>query len=462
MSELPPLFMTSGDLIADRRVELARQYQAAGDLAAAADLFAQAVERAPQFAWGWFLLGAARRALGDRTGAIAAYEQARAHDPVDRLGAGLQLARLSAADPAAAMSGGYVRALFDQYAPRFDAALAELSYQAPQLLLDAVMATGARHFARALDLGCGTGLAARAFGRHVDAMHGVDLSPRMIAQAERTGLYGALDVDDMLAFLQRQNDASADLVIAADALVYLADLAPLLREVGRVLAAARTVRFHGGDASGRGRDPRREAALRACGGSRACRARAGEPRRDDVRGRLDAHRGGRAGSRPAGGGAAMNISVPPELPEVFTRWFAARGWAPRAHQLELLRVARAGRSALLIAPTGAGKTLAGFLPSLVELSAEVPRGRSAPLPSPSKTGVDALMAAGGVGGGGSRKLVVRYCWNPPPPTPPRHALRARGEGRRPPARRSSPHASSSPPAAACVAPADCTRSTSRR
>ncbi|MGB9369232.1 MAG: ligase-associated DNA damage response DEXH box helicase [Xanthobacteraceae bacterium] len=50
------------------------------------------------------------------------------------------------------------------------------------------------------------------------------------------------------------------------------------------------------------------------------------------------------------------------------RWFAMRGWSPRAHQLELLRLARAGRSALLIAPTGAGKTLAGFLPTLVELS----------------------------------------------------------------------------------------------
>src|SRR6266700_843991 len=50
------------------------------------------------------------------------------------------------------------------------------------------------------------------------------------------------------------------------------------------------------------------------------------------------------------------------------RWFAARGWAPRRHQLDLLEKARAGRSALLIAPTGAGKTLAGFLPSLVELS----------------------------------------------------------------------------------------------
>src|SRR6185436_12156069 len=57
------------------------------------------------------------------------------------------------------------------------------------------------------------------------------------------------------------------------------------------------------------------------------------------------------------------------LPEPFARWFAQRGWEPRAHQLELLAKARAGRSVLLIAPTGAGKTLAGFLPSLVELAA---------------------------------------------------------------------------------------------
>jgi predicted TPR repeat methyltransferase len=246
-----PLFMTSGDLIADRRVELARQYQAAGDGAAAADLFAQAVERAPQFAWAWFMLGEVRRELGDRAGAIEAFAAARAHDPADRLGAGLQLARLRAADPAAAMSDGYVRALFDQYAPRFEAALAGLDYRAPQLLRDAVVATGSMHFDRALDLGCGTGLAAQAFAQHVGTMHGVDLSPKMIAQAERTGLYGALTVDDMLAFLQRQGDASADLVIAADALVYLADLAPLMCEAGRVLAPrglfAFTVETHAAD-----------------------------------------------------------------------------------------------------------------------------------------------------------------------------------------------------------------------
>jgi len=56
------------------------------------------------------------------------------------------------------------------------------------------------------------------------------------------------------------------------------------------------------------------------------------------------------------------------LPGTFAEWFASRGWAPRPHQLALLDLAERGRSSLLIAPTGAGKTLAGFLPSLVDLS----------------------------------------------------------------------------------------------
>jgi ATP-dependent Lhr-like helicase len=68
------------------------------------------------------------------------------------------------------------------------------------------------------------------------------------------------------------------------------------------------------------------------------------------------------------------------LPDRFIRWFADRGWSPREHQLELLAKARDDRSALLIAPTGAGKTLAGFLPTLLELSAASPLARSAPLP----------------------------------------------------------------------------------
>ena len=66
------------------------------------------------------------------------------------------------------------------------------------------------------------------------------------------------------------------------------------------------------------------------------------------------------------------------LPERFLAWFARRGWRPRRHQTELLAKARAGENVLLIAPTGAGKTLAGFLPSLVELAERNTAARRAP------------------------------------------------------------------------------------
>jgi ATP-dependent Lhr-like helicase len=56
-----------------------------------------------------------------------------------------------------------------------------------------------------------------------------------------------------------------------------------------------------------------------------------------------------------------------DLPPVISDWFRAKGWTPRRHQRDMLAAARAGRNALLVAPTGAGKTLAGFLPSLAEL-----------------------------------------------------------------------------------------------
>jgi len=62
------------------------------------------------------------------------------------------------------------------------------------------------------------------------------------------------------------------------------------------------------------------------------------------------------------------------LPKPFQDWFASRGWTPRPHQLAMLDHAARGESALLISPTGGGKTLAGFLPSLVELSQSGTRG----------------------------------------------------------------------------------------
>jgi len=249
------LFLSSGDLVADRRFDFARDLQLKGDLVAAADLLLQATELAPGFASAWFTVGEIREQLGERDAAIAAFREAVIADPNDRHGASLRLILLGA-EKLSAMPQAYVRALFDQYAPKFETALVDdLGYRGPALLFKAVLAArlAVRKpalFKRAIDLGCGTGLAATAFAREVDHFIGIDLSPRMIERARGTGFYAQVEVSEMVEGLRSKPDASADLILAADAMVYLSDLAPVLREAKRVLAAggllAFTVETHDG------------------------------------------------------------------------------------------------------------------------------------------------------------------------------------------------------------------------
>ena len=242
------LFLSSGDLIADRRYDFARDLQLRGDLPAAADLLQQAVELAPQFASAWFTLGEIRQQLGEREAAIEAFRRARDADPQDRHGAGVHLMQLRA-EPLSAMPAGYVQSLFDQYAPRFENALLnDLHYRGPSLLFKAVLsvrnaAKKPAFFKRGIDLGCGTGLGAAAFAKNVDRFIGIDLSPGMIEQARASNLYGELEVADMLAGLASKPDCSADFVLAADAMVYVADIAPVLCEAHRVLAPGGLLAF---------------------------------------------------------------------------------------------------------------------------------------------------------------------------------------------------------------------------
>jgi len=161
------------------------------------------------------------------------------------------------AEEVAGMPKAYVRALFDQYAPKFESALVDdLGYRGPSLLFKAVLAARCAvrkpaFFKCGIDLGCGTGLAAAAFAKEVDRFIGIDLSPRMIEKSRATGLYAELEVNDMLEALRAKRNASADLILAADAMVYVADLVPVLKEVNRVLAAGGVLAFtaetHAGD-----------------------------------------------------------------------------------------------------------------------------------------------------------------------------------------------------------------------
>jgi predicted TPR repeat methyltransferase len=259
MTDTGPLFVSSGDLIADRRYKWALDHAARGDFAGAAEILEQTVELAPGFATAWFALGAIRDQLGDRGEAVAAFERARNADPEDYHGARLQLARLGAGDTTPAMTQTYVRRLFDQYAARYDASLTErLDYRGPTLLRTAVesvlqLAKRPKRFDCALDLGCGTGLAGVTFRPLIiRRLVGVDLSAAMIAQADSKEVYDLLVPRSVESYLTDQlaEEQNFDLVIAADVFVYVSDLKKIIASVADILAPeglfAFTVETHEG------------------------------------------------------------------------------------------------------------------------------------------------------------------------------------------------------------------------
>ncbi|MGB7976819.1 MAG: methyltransferase domain-containing protein [Roseiarcus sp.] len=231
--------LASGDLIAERRFAYAKAAVEEGDLSAAADLFEQALERAPNWAAAWFALGEAREKLGDLDAAARAFRETLVADPADAQGAIARLALIGRAKAPAALPRAYDTRLFDDYAPRFDKHLTQnLGYRAPALIAEALGAVASdRRFASVLDLGCGTGLMGEALRGRADHLAGVDLSAAMIAKARLRGLYDRLAVDDAAAMLGREPPGVFDLVVAADALVYVGDLAPLFAAVATALSA---------------------------------------------------------------------------------------------------------------------------------------------------------------------------------------------------------------------------------
>jgi predicted TPR repeat methyltransferase len=229
--------LVCGDLIAERRFAYAKAAAEDGDWSAAAEIFEQALERAPRWAAAWFALGEAREKFGDAEAAADAYRSALAADPSDAQGAVARLALIGRGEAPRALPEAYVARLFDDYAPRFEAHLTEsLAYRAPTLIADTLdSAAPGRRFAHALDIGCGTGLMGDVLRGRVDRLTGVDLSAAMVAKARERGLYDALTVGEATAFVMDCPRASFDLVAAADSLVYFGDLAPLWAGVATAL-----------------------------------------------------------------------------------------------------------------------------------------------------------------------------------------------------------------------------------
>jgi predicted TPR repeat methyltransferase len=183
--------------------------------------------------------------------AAKAYKTVLALDPDDHGGAAVRLAAIERGPTPDKASLAYVATLFDQHAEAFEKILVDdLGYAVPMMVREMVTSyQPERHFARMLDLGCGTGLTGIAMAGKVDEMIGVDLSTGMLDEAFEKGVYDDLYAGDVTEFLkeieddrseqeQEQKTASPqgwDLIVSTDVLPYLGGLEDKFFHVARCL-----------------------------------------------------------------------------------------------------------------------------------------------------------------------------------------------------------------------------------
>jgi predicted TPR repeat methyltransferase len=233
--------LTSGDITADRRAEYARMLSENGDHLAAADLMAQALDLVPGWAAGWFQLGEIAEKAGETERAVQALRRTMELDHNDMFGAGLKIARIEGRTPPLPPSA-YVAELFNDYAARFDEALVErLNYTVPAKLAGLIgghVGPG-RKFFDAVDLGCGTGLFGAEIAGRCYRLEGFDIADSMLARAAAKKIYNHLGRADISRPPEQSglfgSPRRADLVSAADVMMYLGDLKAAFANVATLI-----------------------------------------------------------------------------------------------------------------------------------------------------------------------------------------------------------------------------------
>ena len=243
---------------ADHQRQLGQAYAASGDDAAAVPALRSAVALLPARADLLWLLAQSLRRTGSDA-AIPLFQWLLRLDPSDSFGAGLALAQTGAVPAPLAPAAAHIAALYDQYAPSFEIdLLGTLAYRGPEILLDALVRGGLNAPRDVLDLGCGTGLMGAAIRSRARRLDGIDLSPRMVEIARHRAVYDDLTVGDLVDCIKAR-PGRYDLLVAADVLIHLGDLAPLMA------AAAAALRPGGGFAFTVERGERNDFALSPTG-----------------------------------------------------------------------------------------------------------------------------------------------------------------------------------------------------
>ena len=225
--------MDTVDFRAQKRLDFALMLKERGDDEGALSLFRECLDLAPEWPTAHFAFAEVLEGMGLLAEAAGHYVEYLRLADEDAMGAEVRLALIGSVPVPDTLPEPYVRALFDDYADRFEqSVLVGLEYRGPQFLRRAVDALRAPQAGgeRILDLGCGTGLGGEAFADRAAWLVGCDLSPGMIAKADQKNLYHALHVGDALAALTG-NVETFDLILAADVLVYIGDLSALFAAV---------------------------------------------------------------------------------------------------------------------------------------------------------------------------------------------------------------------------------------
>jgi predicted TPR repeat methyltransferase len=187
------------------------------------------------------LLALAHCTLGEVDEAVAVFEEWLREEPDHPIARHL-IAACSGHDVPSRASDAFIEQTFDSFAGSFDAKLARLQYRAPALvaaaLADAGIATAGSKSLDVLDAGCGTGLCGPLIAPYARRLVGVDLSARMLAQAEARSVYDELVKGELTAYLSA-SPGSFDVIVSADTLVYFGALE------GVVAAAAEALRSGG-------------------------------------------------------------------------------------------------------------------------------------------------------------------------------------------------------------------------